>query len=209
MQVSLWMKVTPHCVRADELLEDVARAMQAGGFRHTPVVDADGRLVGMVSDRDIREHKGFLPTTRVSAAMVEPAIALVPDDPIERAARLMVERKIGALPVVDPQQRVIGIVTETDIINGFLDGVGTGEHAARIDFQFHSPQQGFSEAVQAVESAGGLVLGLGTFQATGDGSGSRRFYIRVIAPRLEPVIEALGQRGVLILAVHHLPAPPA
>lgn len=209
MQVSLWMREKPLCVTAEQLLDEVARAMQAGGFRHAPVVDADGRLVGMLSDRDLREHKGFLPTTRVSAAMVEPAIAVVSDDPIERAARLMVERKIGALPVVDGQQHVIGIVTETDILNGFLDGIGVSEHAARIDFQFHSPEQGFADAVHAVERAGGIVLGLGTFQATADGSGARRFFIRVIAPHLEPIVDALGQRGVLVLAVHHLPAQPA
>jgi acetoin utilization protein AcuB len=209
MQVSLWMKDRPLCVTAGQLLDEVARAMQAGGFRHAPVVDADGRLVGMLSDRDMREHKGFLPTTRVSAAMVEPAVAVVADDPIERAARLMVERKIGALPVVDAQQHVIGIITQTDILNGFLDGIGAGEHAARIDFEFQSPQQRFSDAVQAVESAGGIVLGLGTFQATAEGGGGRRFFVRVTAPRLEPVVDALVQRGVLVLAVHHLPAPPA
>jgi acetoin utilization protein AcuB len=209
MQVSLWMKEQPVCATAEQLLDEVVRAMREGGFRHAPVVDADGRLVGMLSDRDIREHRGFLPTTRVSAAMVEPAVAVVADDPIERAARLMVERKIGALPVVDAERRVIGIVTETDILKGFLDGVGTGEQAARIDFQFRSPEQGFADAVQAVEGAGGIVLGLGTFQTTAEGSGARRFFVRVMAPRLEPIVDALGQRGVSILAVHHLPAPPA
>ncbi|MFN8645046.1 MAG: CBS domain-containing protein, partial [Candidatus Binatia bacterium] len=112
MQVSLWMKEKPRCVTPTELLEDVARSMREGGFRHAPVVDAEGRLLGMLSDRDIREHKGFLPTTRVSAAMVEPALAVLADDPIEQAARLMVAHKIGALPVVDASQRVLGIVTE-------------------------------------------------------------------------------------------------
>src|SRR5207344_1472405 len=84
MQVSLWMHEKPYCVTGNDRLDDVARAMAEGQFRHAPVVDGDGLLVGMVSDRDIREHKGHLPTTRVSAAMVEPAITIGPDDPIER-----------------------------------------------------------------------------------------------------------------------------
>ena len=209
MQVWLWMKEKPLCVTDGQLLDEVAQAMRQGGFRHAPVVDGDGRLVGIISDRDIREHKGVLPTTRVSAAMIEPAVAVASDDPIERAARLMVERKIGALPVIDAERRVIGIVTETDILNGFLDGVGDGEHAVRIDFQFSSPDQGFADAVHAVESAGGIVLGLGTFQAAATSGDARRFFIRLIAPRLEPIVDALGQRGVLVQAVHHLPAQPA
>lgn len=208
MQVSLWMKERPTCARPTDLLEDLARAMREGGFRHAPVVDTEGRLIGMLSDRDIREHKGFLPTTRVSAAMVEPALAVSPGDPIERAARLMLAHKIGALPVVDTEQRVLGIVTETDILNGFVDGVGVGEHAARIDFEFQSAQQGFADAVRAVEAAGGIVLGLGTFPDP-EGGGARRFFLRVTAPQVEPLVEALGQRGVRVHAVHHMPAKPA
>jgi acetoin utilization protein AcuB len=204
MQVSLWMKEKPYCVTAQDRLDEVAQRMSDGGFRHAPVVDAEGRVVGMLSDRDVREHKGFLPTTRVSAAMVEPAITVGPDDPIERAAYLMRQHKIGALPVVDAQRHAIGIVTETDLLDGLLDGIGIGEHVARIDFQFRSPSQSFTRVVQTVEQAGGTVLGLGTFQATSDGSGARRFFVRVTAPRIETIVDALGKCDLLIDAVQHL-----
>jgi acetoin utilization protein AcuB len=203
------MKSAPYCVTADAHLDAVEQAMREGGFRHAPVVDGDGRLVGMISDRDLREHRGHLPSTLVSAALSEPALSARPDDPIERAAHLMLRHKIGGLPVVDDQQRVVGIVTETDILNGFLDGLGAGQRAVRIDFRFSAPSQGFSDAVQAVEGAGGMVLGVGTFQATADGSGERRFFVRVSAPRIEPIVDALGQRGVLVTAVHQLTDHPA
>ncbi|HSP98831.1 MAG TPA: CBS domain-containing protein [Candidatus Dormibacteraeota bacterium] len=204
MQVSLWMKEKPYCVTAEDRLDDVAKAMADGGFRHAPVVDAEGHVIGMVSDRDMREHKGFLPTTGVSAAMIEPAVTVGPDDPIERAALLMREHKIGALPVVDAQRHLIGILTETDLLDGLLDGIGVGEHAARIDFTFSSPQQNFSQVAQAVERAGGTVLGLGTFQSTGDGSGARRFFVRFTAPRIDTVVDALGHCDLLIDDVQHL-----
>jgi acetoin utilization protein AcuB len=209
MQVSLWMKEKPYSVTAEDRLDEVARAMADGGFRHAPVVDADGRVVGMVSDRDLREHKGFLPTTRVSAAMIEPAVTVGPDDAIERAALLMRTRKIGALPVVDADRHLIGIITETDLLDGLLDGIGVGEHAARIDFTYTSPRQNFSQVVQAVEGAGGTVLGLGTFQATGDGSGARRFFVRVTAPRIDTIVDALGHCDLIIDAVQHLKVRPA
>ena len=209
MQVSLWMHEKPYCVTANDRLDDVARAMAEGQFRHAPVVDGDGLLVGMVSDRDIREHKGFLPTTRVSAAMVEPAITIGPDDPIERAAYLMRTHKIGALPVIDAGRHVIAIITETDLLDGLLDGIGLGEHVARIDFHFRGPDQSFAEVVQIVERAGGAVLGLGTFQATSDGSGARRFFVRVTAPHVETIVDALRQSDLLVDAVQHLSVRPA
>ncbi len=208
MQVSMWMHANPYCVTAEERLEVVWQEMRARGFRHAPVVDAAGALEGMLSDRDLREHKGYLDSTIVSAAMSEPALSVRPDDPIEVAARLLLEHRIGGLPVVDAAGKVIGIVTETDLLRGFLDG-SAGEHAARIDFHFSAPRQGFSDAVRAVEGAGGTVLGLGTFQATADGSGARRFFVRLTAPHIDPIVDAMARDGVIVSAVHHLPASPA
>jgi acetoin utilization protein AcuB len=204
MQVSTWMHEKPYCVTADDRLDDVARAMAEGRFRHAPVVDGDGVLVGMVTDRDIREHKGFLPKTRVSAAMTEPAISIGADDPIERAAHLMRRHKIGALPVIDLGRHVVAIITETDLLDGLLDGIGLGDNAARIDFEFRGPDHSFAQVVQVVERVGGTVLGLGTFQVTSDGSSARRFFVRVMAPRVETIVDALRQSEVVIDAVQHL-----
>jgi acetoin utilization protein AcuB len=207
MQVSLWMKEKPYCAAADDRLDDVAERMRAGGFRHAPVVDVAGKLLGMLSDRDLREHKGYLPTTRVSAAMVEPAITVSPDDAIERAAELMRSRRIGALPVVDREGRVIGIITASDLIDALVDDIA--EPAARIDFSFGSPEQSLAQVVEAAEHAGATVLELGTFQSTADGSGARRYFVRFTAPRLDPVVDALGHAGLVIDAVQPLVASSA
>jgi acetoin utilization protein AcuB len=204
MQVSLWMKEKPYCVAADDRLDDVARTMRDGGFRHAPVVDATGKLLGIVSDRDLRAHTGYLATTRVSAAMIEPAIAITPDAPIERAAELMRSRKIGALPVVDAEQCVIGIITASDLLDVLADDMHPGEHAARIDFTFSTPHQTLAQVVQVAEGAGATVLGLGTFQSTADGSGARRFFARVTAPRIDPIVDALGRAGIVISGIHPL-----
>jgi len=205
MQVSMWMHADPYCVTAEERLDVVWKEMRAHGFRHAPVVDAAGVLAGMLSD--LREHKGYLDSTNVSAAMTEPALSVRPDDPIEVAARLLLTHRIGGLPVVDAAGKVIGIVTETDLLRGFLDG-SASEHAARIDFHFSAPRQGLSDAVRTVEGAGGAVLGLGTFQSTADGSGARRFFVRVTAPHIDPIVDAMARDGVIVSAVHHLPASP-
>lgn len=107
----------------------VAR-MHAAGVRHLPVVDADGRLAGIVTDRDLRHHLfrpsvlrevGTLPVDAilaavpVSAIMSTPVVTARADDELADAARVMLEDKVGSLPVV-ADGHVVGIVTETDLL---------------------------------------------------------------------------------------------
>jgi acetoin utilization protein AcuB len=99
-------------------------------IRHLPVVDVDHALVGIVTDRDLRHYlfspgvfervgrvssDELLKAATVKQVMSSPAVSIRADDPLETAARLMVVRKIGSLPVVDGG-RVVGIVTETDLL---------------------------------------------------------------------------------------------
>jgi predicted transcriptional regulator len=192
MQVSMWMTKAPHCVRADERLESVAAAMEEGRFRHAPVVDAAGRLVGIVTHRDLGEHKGYLDKTLVNAAMTEPALAVGPDEPIEDAAQALLDRKIGALPVIDAERRVVGILTTTDLVRALLDGMGGGG-AVRIDLQLDERSQGFADAVRVVEAAGAAVLSLGTCAGR-----AGRFFVRVP--------EACGARAAAALRTAGLSA---
>jgi CBS domain-containing protein len=107
----------------------VARMHQAR-IRHLPVVDGGGAPVGVVTDRDLRHHlfapgvyrqvgsvsvEILLKAVPVSAIMSTPVISVGPDADLMDAARVMLEDKIGSLPVVDGA-RVVGIVTETDLL---------------------------------------------------------------------------------------------
>jgi acetoin utilization protein AcuB len=121
------MTRAPRCAAEDERLDSVVEAMHAGRFRQVPVVDGAGHLLGILTQRDIAEHKGYLDTTKVSAAMREPALSIRPEDPIEVAAQILLDRKIGGLPVVDEERRVLGIITTTDLLRGLLSRMGGAE----------------------------------------------------------------------------------
>src|SRR5262245_10190077 len=113
-----------------------ARALMAKArIRHLLVVDED-RLAGIVTDRDIRlnlaspatslsiwELNYLLARLTVDQTMTSPVITIAPDSDAREAARIMLKNKIGALPVVEGK-RLVGIVTETDIMMAF---VGAGE----------------------------------------------------------------------------------
>ena len=107
------------------------------GFRHLPVVD-QGRLVGVLTDRDIRFATSSLcPTPRsagdpVSLAMSSPPLTADPLDPVEDAARIMRENKIGCLPVLDGAE-LVGILTGMDLLDALMTLTGVTKPSSRLE----------------------------------------------------------------------------
>ena len=123
MRVADRMTPDPSSVRTYHTLAAAKALMRAEGLRHVTVVE-DGKLVGILSDRDLRNHLGYLDCTKVNAAMTPDPITVGPDVSIEQAARLLLSNKVGSLPVVE-NGKVIGIITTTDLLRALLD-VGHG-----------------------------------------------------------------------------------
>ena len=121
-------KIVP--ISADERLSTVEDIMTLGGVRHMPVVHA-GRLVGVVSERDLlraslsnltgfgsEQRRAFLQGVEIRRVMSTPPVVIDPDATVEEAALVMVEKRIGCLPVLDGDT-LIGMLTETDVLRYF------------------------------------------------------------------------------------------
>jgi len=117
--VGRWMTPNPIVADPGEKLVSVRTKMQTGGFRSVPVLGA-GKLLGIITDRDLRRHEGYLEQTDVRLAMTEEVATVTPSTPIYDAAKTLTERRIGALPVMDGQ-RLAGIISTTDVLRAFLD----------------------------------------------------------------------------------------
>jgi len=124
-------------ISVSERLSTVEDIMTLGHVRHMPVVQG-GKLVGVVSERDLlrsslsvlSEHRGaerraFLHVVEIARVMSAPPIVIGPDASIDEAARVMAEKKIGCLPVVEGEH-LLGMVTETDVLR-CVAGVGPEE----------------------------------------------------------------------------------
>ena len=118
-------------LHVDEELSLASDIMNLARIRHLPIVEGD-RLVGIVSQRDLfkaslasvmgydyAETRDHLKSVAIRDAMVKEVITVEPDTEIQEAGRIMLERKIGCLPVVQGE-RLVGMVTETDVLRCFL-----------------------------------------------------------------------------------------
>lgn len=121
MQMQHVMTRSPETIRPEDVLLKAKEMMDAGGFRRLPVV-REGRVVGILTERDLREHGGYLKSTKVDAIMRAPVVTVESKASVEEAARLMLRNKIGGLPVVDGG-KLVGIVTSSDLLRAFLDVV--------------------------------------------------------------------------------------
>jgi nucleotide-binding universal stress UspA family protein/predicted transcriptional regulator len=119
--VSYWMTPQPTVAQPGEKLSTAHTKMRAGNFRSMPVL-SDGKLVGIITDRDLRRHEGYLEHTDVRLAMSEDVSTVSPTTPIRAAAQTLLERKIGALPVMEDGQ-LVGIISTTDVLRAFLEAV--------------------------------------------------------------------------------------
>ena len=118
MLISRLMTYGAETISSRDSLQAAATLMKQGGFRRIPVVD-DGKLVGIISDRDTRAHAGYLELTKVTAAMTSDPKTVTPKMSVEDAARLMISHKFGGLPVVE-DGNLVGIITTTDVLKAFL-----------------------------------------------------------------------------------------
>lgn len=108
---------------------EVFERMQRGNFRHMPVLSAKGTLIGIVSDRDLRNFLVFLPEIQkkkeiiashsltIEKVMTRKPFYLNDNDNLRTAVKLMVKHKVGCLPILDDSEKLVGILTETDLLN--------------------------------------------------------------------------------------------
>jgi acetoin utilization protein AcuB len=197
------MQPKPITVSPETTLPDAVRLMSQRGIRHLPVVGARG-LVGIVSDRDLKRVMASPATTltahelgylldRLSMreVMSTAVVTTGPMMPVEEAARLMVQDKIGALPVTEGGE-LVGIVTETDVLALFVRAMGVGEPSSRLDVPLDDAPGALAEVTRALADAGLTVASIVTLRAP-DGRRQAIVRVRTIDPR--PAVRALAAAG--------------
>ena len=162
-------------VRPDLPVQEALELMRKEHVRRFPVVDAGGELVGIVSETDLLnaspsdatslnvwEINYLMSKITVARVMSKDVITVSEDTPIEMAARLMADRKIGGLPVLRDGQ-VVGIITETDLFRIFTELLGARTRGLRLTAQVVDRPGRLAEMANAISATGADIVALVTF----------------------------------------------
>ncbi len=184
-------------VRPHETARHAYRLMRDHRFRHLPVVE-DGRLVGILSDRDLRPVllSPGLARARVRELMSEDLTTVGPDAPLEEAASLLVVKKIGCLPVVE-QGRLVGIVTKTDLLAVLVELLGLLSQSTRLDVGVAGGPDAYERIVEIIRAHDGRIISVG---AVPGAEGKTVFSVRLEPCDTRPIVEALRTAGFEVLS---------
>lgn len=171
-------------------------------IRRIPVVNKHGKLVGIVSDKDLLrvtpspattlsayELPYLLSKVKVQDVMTKKVITVKEDTPIEDAARIMVDNKIGGLPVVDEDDAVVGIITETDIFKTFIELLGARKPGVRMTMYVANVRGELAKITTAVAEAGGDIVACVTVPGTD--STNYQVLLKVLDAPKDRLVEAL------------------
>jgi len=189
MPVQDWMSKDLVTIDEDTSIMKASKVMKQNNIQHLPVM-RKGRLVGIVSDRDLKEATPSKATTldihemyylldqiAVKSLMPKTLVTIAPVNTVEKAAAMMLKHHISALPVLDAQGALAGIITKGDIFRAFVSVSGIYQGPVAMGLEL-SDQPGFIKQVTDVIRAHGGRLASIVTRYEGAPEGSRRVFIR-------------------------------
>ena len=203
------MSTKPVTITADVPITEALRIMRQNQVRRLPVLDENGGLIGIVSEKDllyaspspatslsIYEMHYMLSRLQVTELMTADPITITPDTLLEEAALIMADNKIGGLPVMK-DGNLVGIITETDIFKVFLELLGAREKGLRLTVRIPERMGEMARITTAIAQLGGNILALGSF--LGDDPTTAVVTVKVVDVPTDQLEAAMQELGLEIL----------
>lgn len=193
-----------YTVQSDTSLKDALHLMEKHRIRHLPVTEGD-QLVGIVSDRDLREAgpsslekeaRNKALEQPVSSIMKRDVITAHPLDFIEDAARIMYEYRIGCLPVLQ-EGRIVGILTRTDVLHTLIEVFGVDRPSQRVEIEVPDRAGMLADAARVFRQHKANVLSV--IMHPGTRENTRRIVFRTEAMFIDNIIKDLREAGHRVL----------
>ncbi len=176
------MTPNPITITPETSFPEAFRILREKGIRHLPVIDKKHRLVGIIARTDLLhaspskatslsyfELTYLLANLHVRRVMSSPPITVSEDAPLEEAARIMVEKKIGCLPVMRGDD-LVGLITETDIFETFVEILGGQEASLRVTVRVPDVRGELARVAGVIAGQGGNICAVAQFRGEASGS---------------------------------------
>jgi len=190
MLVQDWMTSKVITVDDDVSILRATKLMKQNRIQHLPVL-RKGRLTGIISDRDLKEAQPSKATTldihelyylldeiKVKSVTSRQLFTTTPNETLEKAAATMLKHNISALPVVNPQGELQGIITKGDVFRAFVAISGIHLSELQLGFELEDRPGSIGQVASVIRAHGGRLVSILT-EYERAGQGFRRVYIRV------------------------------
>jgi acetoin utilization protein AcuB len=206
MIVANWMTANPITLHPEDSIATAVSLMKQKRIRRIPIVDGSGELVGIVSDRDLKEVSPSRASTldiwelhyildklKLGDIMTKKPWTVTPDTPIEKAALLMMQKRVEGLPVLDEARRLVGILTEGDVFRALVELTGVGKQRIRISMLVPDKSGSIREVADICRAQGATIDSiLGSYAKVP--SGKRELVMRVEGTGVEELRSALAAK---------------
>lgn len=189
MLVRNWMTKDVITASPDTSLLKIGKMMRDHNVRRIPVVDADNHVIGIVSDRDVRDASPSKATTldmyemhyllaelKASDIMTRAPLIVKPTDTVEKTAMLMLDNRIGGLPVVDDENRLCGVIADSDVFKALVNITGVREGGIQLGLSVPNVQGGMRPVFDILRKRGARILSV---LSTNNDAGERNIFVRI------------------------------
>lgn len=198
MKIKSLMIPDPITIKENASIEEAIEVMKSNSIRHLPVVEKKNRLKGFVTLADLKQ--GLIPSlvagVSLSDLIIKDPITVDPDDDVEIAAQLIYKHKIGGMPVVK-RDKLVGIITETDILRAFIDMMGILTASSRIDVVIGGEPGSMKKALQIIHDNGGDIINVGM---AAEQTRKKTYYFRLSPCKIDIIKNALEKEGFEVVA---------
>ena len=201
MLISKWMTKDPISVLPSTPLSKCQKLMKLRGIHRLPVVDDDNKVVGIVSDRDVKSNLPSKATTlsvhelqyllaevQTKEFMTPSPVTVRETETVSKAALLMLDGKFGGLPVVDDEGHLTGIITDQDVFKVFATLAGARVPGIELTLEVSTGEGALKSVFEVLRQQGARVVSLMTQFGEGE---TRQVYIRLQQPESEERARAI------------------
>jgi acetoin utilization protein AcuB len=215
MLVKNWMSKEIITIDVNDSMQEAMRRLKEHNIRMLPVMKK-GKLVGIVTDRDLKKASASDATTlevhellylltriKVKDIMTKDPITVPPDYTVEETARVLLENKISGAPVMDKTGKVIGTITQTDLFRVLISLTGVGSGGIQFGFHLADKPGSIKEVADIIRQYGGRMVSILTsYEQVAEGY--RKVYIRMHSierSKLQSLKDRLSQKAALLYMI--------
>jgi acetoin utilization protein AcuB len=217
MLVKNWMGREVITIDINDSMQRANKLMKEHGISRLPVMNK-GELVGIITDRDLKSASAsdanaleihellyLVSTIKVREIMTKDPITVPPDYTLEETAEILLNNKISGVPVVENNNQMVGIITQTDLFRAMVSFTGVGKKGIQFGFLLEDRPGSIKEVADIIREYSGRMLSiLSTYQRAP--KGYRRVYIRMYGidrMRLGMLKDDLNSKAILLYAIDH------